>query len=225
MMVSIIPDIIAAVVLIAAFAYGKRRGIIKMLWSAFAWLITLLLAAALSGPVSGFVAEMGYAEDMRDNAAAAIETALADKTGFAGELTPEYISELTGIPAALIPDSVNGDALVNEPIHSAAQTIADSLVKAASKAAAGIVLFLLLRVVMTILYHALNIASRLPVITNVNHLLGGILSLICTLLAMYLVLGAAAVFFTDSAFTELIRNTYLVKYFYNNNILLQLIKL
>lgn len=223
MVVSIIPDIILAVVLFLAFAYGRKRGLVKMLWSTFAWIITLVLSAALAGPFSSFIADTDYADNMRDNAAEAIENALADKVGFTAELTPEYVSELTGIPAVLIPDSVNADTLVAEPIHSAAQTIADSFVKTASKAAVGIILFLLLRVVMTVLYHVLNIASKLPVITNVNHLLGGMLSLICAVIIIYLVLASAAVFFADAVFTEMLRNTYLVKYFYNNNILLQLI--
>lgn len=219
MVVSIIPDIIAAALLGWAFAYGRKRGLVKMLWSAFAWVITLMLSVALSGPFSTLVANSGYADNMRDSAAAAIENAMKDKTS---EITPEYISEITKIPAPLIPDSVNGDSLAAEPIHSASQKIAGSLVKTVSKAASGIILFMLLRAIMTVLYRALNIASRLPVINNVNRFLGGMLSLVCVIMAMHLIAAAAAVFFADSAFTEMIRNTYIVKYFYNNNILLRL---
>lgn len=225
MVVSIIPDIIAVMIMAWAFSHGRKRGLVKMLWSTFAWLITLLLSLALSGPFSALLADTGYADNMRDNTAAAIEDALADKTSFANEITPEYISEITRIPVSLIPDSVNGGALVAEPIHSASEKIASSLVRTVTKAAAGIILFMLLRIAMTVLYRTLNIASRLPVIKNVNRFLGGMLSLACAIMAMYLVVAAAAVFFADSAFTEMIRNTYLVQYFYNNNILLQLIKI
>ena len=224
MVMRIIADIVLIAVFLIAFFTGRRRGAIRMLWNTFAWIITLVLAVVLSAPFGKLASESDYVNNMRISTAEKIETAVTDNLLSDGTITPESISEATGIPVVLIPISAVEDAARNG-IHSAARTVSDAVVNTAARAASGLILFLILRIAMTVIYFVLNIASKLPVISGVNHLLGAFLGLIGALFAIYLVLGAAAVFFADAAWTDVIENTYLVKYFYNNNILLQLIKL
>ena len=224
MVVPVIADIVLAAVLYASFVRGRRRGAVRMLWHTFAWLIALIFSVALSAPFGKLVSESEYVNKIRIHTVEKIETSVTENLPADSIINSEYISEVTGIPAVLIPASAVEDAARNG-IAGAAKTVADATVNTAVRAASGTILFLLLRIAMSLIYNLLNIASKLPVISGVNHLLGGLMGLIGAVLAVYLVLAAAAVFCIGAQWTDMIENTYLVKYFYNNNILLQLIKL
>lgn len=222
---SILLDVIAVLIMAAAFAIGRRRGAIKMVWHTFAWIISLVLAAGLAAPFSNMVENTELVDNIKVSVEQRIESGIMDKTSAAQEITPESISSAAGIPRVLIPESLNVQGEVQKSAQAAAQTISNTVVGTCAKIVSGIILFVLIRIILTLLYFVLNIASRLPVITNVNHLLGGLMGFIGALFVIYLILAAAALFCTDISVVSVIESSYIVKYFYNNNILLQLLKL
>ena len=222
---AIILDVIAGLIMAAAFSVGRKRGAIKMIWHALAWVVSFVLAAGLAAPFSNLIEHTEFVDNIKINMEERIENGIMERAAVTQDITPESISKSTGIPSILIPDSLDIQGQVQKSAQAAAQTISNTVVGTCAKTASGIILFVLLRVVMTVLYYVLNIASKLPVITNVNHMLGGLMGLIGVLFAIYLILAVIALFSTDVSLSGLIESSYIVKYFYNNNILLQLLRL
>ena len=52
-MVSYIIDAAAAVIILIAFAAGMKKGLVKSVWRAAAWIITAVLVFALIEPLTG----------------------------------------------------------------------------------------------------------------------------------------------------------------------------
>ena len=94
------------------------------------------------------------------------------------------------------------------------------------RAVVGVMLFIGIRIIMGAVYRILRAVSRLPVIKGANRLIGGLLGLINYMFVVYAVLAVISLIVVkDGAGQSIIEQTYLAKYFYNNNILLNLINL
>ena len=83
-------------------------------------------------------------------------------------------------------------------------------------------MFLIIRILLWLVFNVLNVASKLPVIKGANKLLGGIAGVLGTMFVIYLVCAFISFFASNAGVIEVINSSYIVKYFYNNNILLQL---
>ena len=219
-------DIILIAILVFSIIRGERQGLVRLIWGVASWMIILVMSVALAGPFGNAFANSSYAENAKAQLSMSIESKLSDSINVSDKLSADYVAELTGVPEMLIPEDIAQISLseaAGSAVHNAADEIAGSITDTASRAAAGIILIILLRIAARILYSALNIASRLPLINGANRILGGALSLVGAMLGIYVLLGVIALVSGDGIGAAL-EGTYLVKYFYNNNILLQLIK-
>ena len=137
----------------------------------------------------------------------------------------EALSESTGIPAILIPE-MDLSGSIESTVSSAADNIVESASNSVIRAVVGVMLFIGIRIIMGAVYRILRAVSRLPVIKGANRLIGGLLGLINYMFVVYAVLAVISLIVVkDGAGQSIIEQTYLAKYFYNNNILLNLINL
>ena len=113
----------------------------------------------------------------------------------------------------------NGGEAAAAAIDSLSRTITLLLIKII----ACIALFIVLRIVLTILIKTLDLIAKLPVIHGANKLLGGLLGIISMLFVIYLICTLISLFAADDKVMGVINSTYLVKYFYNNNFILQIV--
>ncbi len=216
----IVLDIVALALIVIAMLEGRRKGLVKMLWRVGAWFITLILVLVLIEPVTDWVMTTDTAKNTVEQFTVVFESNLSQNE--LTQITPEKISELTNIPQILISENVTSG--INDGITSVAMSLAESVANITIKIATGLGLFIILRILMALLYRVLNIATRLPVIKGINSFLGMLMGLINIMFIIYIVLGAAALFMdASSQLNSVIDATYIVKYFYNNNILLNLI--
>ena len=216
----IVLDIVAIVLILIAMLDGRRKGLVKMLWKVGAWILTLVLVMALVKPVTEWAMTTDMAQGIVGNITAAVENNLLKDSVEA--LTPEAISESTNIPVILIPAQTVSN--LGQDLSTAALSIASALAETVVKIAVGLILFVFIRILLSILYRILNLATKLPVIHGVNKLLGMLMGLINIMFILYIVLGIAALNIdVESQWDIVINSTYIVKYFYNNNILLSLI--
>jgi uncharacterized membrane protein required for colicin V production len=233
MVISIILDLILVALLLMAVIDGRKRGLIKMVWRVGSWVITVALAMVISGPFTTFVMKTDYAAQTRERIAEEIESRVSVNGLVPESLSVGDIAEMAGISSVIIPESTANvnllsgvNSSVNAAVANAADTIAYDVMRMALKLITSIIMLVVIKTVMRIIYRVLNTVSKLPVISQANHMLGALLGLANMLFVVYLVL--AVVSFAAKPGTEwynMIDNTYLVNYFYNNNILLHLIKL
>lgn len=215
----IVLDIVALALIVIAMFEGRRKGLVKMLWRVGAWLITLILVLALIEPVTDWVMTTDTAKNVVEQFTVTFESNLSQNE--LAQITPEKISELTNIPQILISENVTSG--INDGITSVAMSLAESVANIMIKLATGLGLFMILRILMALLYRVLNLATKLPVIKGINSFLGMLMGLINIMFIIYIVLGATALFAdASSQLNSVIDATYIVKYFYNNNILLNL---
>ena len=198
---ALVIDLLIIALGVFAFLYGKHRGFISMVWGAAAWLITVLLTAALITPVTSAVS---HTQPVLDR---------------------DALSESTGIPAILIPE-MDLSGSIESTVSAAADNIVESASNSVIRAVVGVMLFIGIRIIMGAVYRILRAVSRLPVIKGANRLIGGLLGLINYMFVVYAVLAVISLIVVkDGAGQSIIEQTYLAKYFYNNNILLNLINL
>lgn len=216
----IVLDIVALALIVIAMFEGRRKGLVKMLWRVGAWLITLILVLALIEPVTNWVMTTDTAKNIIEQFTITFESNLSQNE--LAQITPEKISELTNIPQILISENVASG--INDGITSVAVSLAQSVANITVKLATGLGLFIVLRILMAVAYRVLNLAAKLPVIKGINSFLGMLMGLVNIMFIIYIVLGIAALSIdTYSQSYSVINATYIVKYFYNNNILLNLI--
>lgn len=213
-------DIVAIVLILIAVIEGRSRGFVRMLWRVGAWLVTLVLVLILVKPVTEWAMTTDTVQKMIYNFSH--EFALDMVKSNVNSLTPEKISEITNIPVMLIPENWGSTVPIEDGAVSLAQNVAAVLVKLVT----ALGLFIVIRILMSIVFRILNLATKLPIIKGVNRLLGMVMGLINIMFIFYIVLGAVALCIDSGSQWDIaINSTYIVKYFYNNNILLNLINL
>jgi len=222
-------DVICAAILVIAFLIGRKRGIIRMLWSLVAWAATIALALTLAAPAGEFIDRSPMAETARTT----FEKTISDRIRVSGadQLTTQNIAALTSLPLSFVNGITNdgdlarvSEGLINgseQAINTASRAVSEGVVKLLAKAAGFLALIIVIRIALALLFRILNIASKLPVINGTNRLLGGLLGVAVAIIFIYIILAYIAVFVAGDTGLA-IGQTYLVKYFYNNNILLLL---
>lgn len=80
------------------------------------------------------------------------------------------------------------------------------------------ILFICIRICLALVYRVLDAIMHFPILKQTNSLAGALAELLITLALVYAILGASALLGSD-----LVSNTILCKYFYDNNLLLMLL--
>ena len=214
-MVSYIIDAAAAVIILIAFAAGMKKGLVKSVWRAAAWIITAVLVFALIQPVTGILKNTPVYEKTETAVHNALKVRITENTDEEKIGVPEFL--LKNIDAESIKNST-GEAL-DKTVSELSANVTDVIIKIG----AFVLLFIIIKIILAVIFHILNAASKLPVINGTNKLLGGLLGIINILFVIYIVCAVLTLFVTKEIVSDTINSTYLVKYFYNNNILLQLV--
>ena len=215
-------DAIFIALMLIAFLYGRHRGIVRMLWGLLAWLIAVVLALTLAQPFREMAEKSPIAESLRVQAVQTIEGKLKEAVNSGASSAVELYN---GIPKMFIPKDAAVPAALNDGTEKFVSDISGQIAGNAVKIITGAVSFLLLLVLirlgLAIVFRILNTASKLPVINGTNRLLGGLMGIAGMLLIIYMILAYISLFIAGD-YGLVISRTNIVRYFYNNNILLLL---
>ena len=217
MTIAMVADIAVIVLIAVSFIRGMAKGFIKSVWRLAAWIISTVLTFSLLTPAYEFALTLPIREQLDMQ----INQYVCDKLSQNSDAEPITI---TGLPEFLEKnmDLVQFTELYKENVENAAVEISHSITEIIIKIAVFILLLLAVRVLLWIIFHILDIASKLPLIKGANKLLGGATGVISTMFIIYLVCAFISFFTSGDGVREVINSSYIVKYFYNNNILLQL---
>lgn len=211
---SILADIILVAILIAAFVYWRNKGLVKSVWKIAALIITIVLVLLLKNPATDFISHTKLAENLNNSISGMITIPPGGGVNITERLNlPEFMQ--TGIDIGAESGKNAAEAINN----AAALTLTDTII------AIGVCisLFILIRLALTAAFLVVNTCTKLPVIRGANKLLGGILGMINVVFIIFLALALFTIFApSDNNLYNIIDKSHLVKYFYNNNILLRL---
>lgn len=208
-------DIIVIGLVVLSFIISAKKGFVKSVWKIAALVITIALVMALKTPSVEFLAKTNVADTVYDFISERLTVDTESLNG--NELTAESNMGIPQIVASQITETAG------ESINRGTDALTRQLTVFALNIIASVGLFIVIRVGLMIVFQVLDGASWLPVINQANAFLGGVLGAINMLALIYIACALLSLFSADSEVVGLINQSTIVKYFYNYNILLQLI--
>ena len=202
-MTPLIADIIVSAAIVAAYIIGSKRGLVKTVWNAVSWIVAVAAVFFMIQPAIEFVQKTPLA----DNLNAKIYTMMQEKP-------EESIQCEEALPKFLTKDT--------DIIDNISEKTAEDITALILKIAVGLSLFVIMKLVLLILFGVINAISKLPLINSTNKLLGGLIGVVNIMFVIYAVCAAIMLMADNEDIIGVINSSYVIKYFYDNNILMQL---
>lgn len=211
----IVFDIIA-IALVAVFALlGRKRGFYKTVMRLVAIAAAIVIAAILATPVSDFIYESCVKDGVRDLVSSKLSEAegtIAEKVDATYEALPSYIRQsyesISGAETKPLSEVLHLEesSSVEKATDSLMVTIVTPVAKSILSSACLIILTILLTVLFLILVSVTNLAMKLPVLKQVNNVLGWIVGLVEGLAIAWIfctiIMSVSAVVPKDSFFSS-----------------------
>lgn len=186
-------DIIFIAILALGAYLGAKKGLIKSIWGIGAWILTIILVKMMAEPVCEIISNTSLYISLRDS--------------IFSKISQKGIESFAFIPQNLITDAA-GDAV---------GALSDIIARALSY----IILIIAIRLLLGVVFIVVDLLSKLPLISGVNKLTGSVIGVINALIVSVVLLSLISVLGIDFAVLS-IQDSVIVKYLYNNNILLNL---
>ena len=186
-------DIIFIAILAIGAYLGAKKGLIKSVWGMGAWILTIILVKMMAEPVCEIISNTSLYISLRDSIFSKISQKGIESFAFVGQ--------------NLITD-VAGDAV---------SALSDIIARALSY----IILIIAIRLLLSVVFIVVDLLSKLPVISGVNKLTGTVIGILNAFIISMVLLSLISVLGINFAVLS-IHDSVIVKYLYNNNILLNL---
>lgn len=194
--------------------YGYVRGLIKIVLSMAATIVTIVLATILTMPVASFIEDSSVGKGMRESVNEIVSKAEIKEI--------EQIYELD-FPKAILEPIAEGATNIKENL---AEYIAQSLTHTIITALTFLVLVIVIYIIVRIVISVLDLVAKLPIINGVNKMAGGIIGLIQGLLFVWIgcliVTACSDKEWAQEVFRQINDNS-LLSFIYNNNLIVWLI--
>ncbi len=211
--IGLILDLVILIILGLSIFLGYKKGLIGVIFSLCAVIISIILTAILCKPVTDLVIKNTEIDDNIKNTI--IENGLLEKNE-----NKEDDKSINAYIEKYITNTIKDG--VNNTIENNAQIIAEKVV------AIGVIicLFIVLRILLILIKFIAEGIAELPVVKQFNKLGGVLYGILRGLIVIYLLFAICffVVSISNSEFvTNAINTSYLSKFLYNNNIILNLI--
>lgn len=221
--------IVVAAILLGCMLNGRRKGLIKTIFSLFSVIVALLLTTVVAPVISAQLQSneslMSYVEDK-------VELAMDGYLDAAGEEAEGDSGQDELLHNLPLPKAVRDMLVANKTKESYEALAVDNLQAYVVKYVTGVVInagtfivvFLVINLALIILAHVLDIISKLPVLNALNKTGGAIIGLVEGLLLVWILCIMLTIFsstdFAKEAFAQINENQ-LLSYLYSNNLLLR----
>lgn len=225
MSLSIIFDLIVVAVFVICVAGGMRKGLVKSVYRICSFALAIILSIVLIQPFSKLLSSTPIAESVRSGITNSIENAGEEVT--AG--IDDTLSNLH-LPSFL-QDDISTDYLINSAENadqgfSVSEWVADALTNKIIGALAAIILFIGIKLLLSLIFHMLDALFNLPVLHGVNKMLGAVLGLVNGAIIIYGLCAVLTLISANEAMTPImtsIEKSLITRCFYEYNILLNLL--
>ena len=189
-------DLIVVAIVVLSAILGYKKGLVKLGAKLFAGIIAIILTFALYKPVSNFIFE-------NTNLRQDIEKAILEKTNSIVENSEN-----------------NAQKMVNETINNKVMPEqAKEISKNAVYVLSGIGLYIVLKILLSIVFSLLNVIANLPILKQFNETGGLLYGILRGLLIVCIALLLTNVYIKTTPNTDLdekIEHTYITKFIYSN---------
>lgn len=210
--------IIFDIIIVAIFALNiyvcYKKGLVKLAVGLIAVLVAIILSVILYKPVSNLIIKNTGIDKKIENII--IENFSADTTD-SGET--KYVGVIDYLEK-YAKDTANKTQ--NEIVYETAGTMAVKI----TNIVVLLAIFIIIRAILLLLTFISDIITSLPLIKQFNEVGGVVYGIIKGLLIVYVILAIVFLVIMISGkgtLSEIISSSYITKFFYNNNILLNMI--
>ncbi len=210
---SIILDIILVAVLAISTWVAAKKGIFKSIYKLSSIALTIVAVLLLSEPVGNMIESSGLGLKIDQMVYTGL---IADK---------EYDKELGKMVTTGEEENVSSlPEFVNNAVETAAENaIVPAVSEIVKKLVCAIIIYLIAKLLLFLIFLVIEGMFKLPLLKSANKLLGAAAGLVSGVLIVYIVCGIASLNVQNSAaIREVIDGTYIVKYFYDQNHLMNL---
>ena len=210
----IILDLVVLGIILLNVFICYQKGLVKLAVGLVAVLVSIILALILYKPVSNLIIDKTEIDNKIGNAIIEnFTTETEDNEQLEDNGFMKYIEKY-------VDDTVNKTK--NEIVTEAAGTIAVKVINVG----VIILIFIVARLILIVLTFITDLITELPIIKQFNDIGGVLYGIVKALLIIYVILAIAffIIYVTgNTTISEAISNSYITKFFYNNNILLNII--
>ncbi len=202
----IIDIILIALVIIGAI-YGHKKGFAKILVKLLGFIIAIVLAFMLRTPIANLIIEnTDFDESIKQTIEDSLnETSLENEEVTNQNMFYEEIIDMMGI-------------------DEAASSAVDTIILIVAEALAFIAVFLAVLLIVGVLQMVLDLAFKLPILGDINSMLGFVFGGILTAIKILVILSILQIL--SSIVPEIngwIQTTYITKFLYESNILMNIL--
>lgn len=189
-------DLIVVAIVALSAILGYKKGLVKLGAKLFAGIIAIILTFALYKPVSNFIFE-------NTNLRQDIEKAILEKSNSIVENSENNAQKM-------VTETIN-----NKVMPEQAKEISKNAVYVLS----GIGLYIVLKIILSIVFSLLNVIANLPILKQFNETGGLLYGILRGLLIVCIALLLTNVYIKTTPNTDLdekIEHTYITKFIYSN---------
>lgn len=230
---SYILDLALVGVITASVLISKKRGFLKSSYNVLSLVISALLIVTLMQPFTDYLISSRLGETVREKVEERVmgtaEKEFDNIEDKEDADTAQKVGEMMGLPMFLmdfLDDKLEKQTQAVETMkNDALAVLTDTLTEAVLKIISIILLFALVRLGVFLLLQMLEAVFKLPVLNGINSFLGMLIGAVNGLLIVYLacaLLTLLAPTESQSMIGNAVDGTLLMKYFYNNNLLIEL---
>ena len=209
---SIIIDIVLIIIIAGSTYRGYKRGIIDVGYKLFAIIVSILVALILYSPITSLIIKNTEIDERIEEVITRNEI-----------IKNKEEDKSSGIDSYIQNYSKN---IVNETQNLIVKDVARPISHNVVGVGVIFVLFIITKIILALLKTFTDIISNIPIIKQCNEFVGLIYGILVGLLIIY---GLLAITFLvlslsgDIEINTIIENTYVTKFFYNNNVILKLL--
>ena len=204
MTIELILDIAAAVLLVLFTLIGVRRGFIRSVVRLLGFVLSVVAAAVASMPIAQYVYEAFFYSPIQAMVSQKVQEGVASAaTGLAEQVTAVLSSLPKGVQSLLSVYGTDGNGLSGaaQTGEALVSTVMDSVITPLCTALLQVIVFLVLFLVLFLLIRLLGklidkVFSSLPVIKQINGVLGGVLGFAEGVLVLFVLCYALELYMT-----------------------------
>ena len=189
-------DLIVVAIVVLSAILGYKKGLVKLGAKLFAGIIAIILTFALYKPVSNFIFE-------NTNLRQDIEKAILEKSNSIVENSENNAQKM-------VTETINNKVMPEQ---------AKEISKNAIYVLSGIGLYIVLKIILSIVFSLLNVIANLPILKQFNETGGLLYGILRGLLIVCIALLLTNVYIKTTPNTDLdekIEHTYITKFIYSN---------
>ncbi len=205
---SIAFDIAIAAIFLICITASMKKGFIKSSASILSIVLTIVMMFAFSDGINEYLKRSELGERIGERVS---ETIAKNDNDSENE---KYISSLPGF---LRPAAEEIDKTTQEIKNKTCEGVTSAIINLL----AVLLLYAAVRILLFFAFKILNVLFKLPILKSVNKVAGMAIGAVNALFIVY-ILCACLIFFGTGDMSQIMQNTFITHYFYDNNILLEM---